>query len=70
MADVFYPCCEVGDRVTQKEEGPLKTNCWHCGAPDFERVTNLDVGPYFSYYSFTYNARIIRPTDEPPPWSF
>lgn len=70
MPDLFYPCCEVGDKVPYSEEGPLKSNCWNCGSPEFERVTNLDVGPYWAYYSFTYNARMVRPTDEPPPWSF
>ena len=69
MPDVFYPCCEVGDKVPYSEEGPLKSNCWNCGSPEFERVTNLDTGPYWAYYSFTYNARMVRPTDEPPPWS-
>ncbi len=68
MPDVFYPCCEVGDKVPY-EQGPLKSNCWNCGNPDFIQVIDMGEGGYgndFRYYSFTYNARVIRPTGELP----
>lgn len=70
MPDLFYPCCEVGDKVPYTEEGPLKSSCWNCGNPDFLYVTDMHIGLSndFRYYSFTYNARMVRPTGEPPPW--
>jgi hypothetical protein len=70
MPNLYYPCCEVGNQVPFTD-GPLKANCWNCGLPDYIYVTNMDGDPVgYRYYSFTFNARMIRPTGEPPPWRF
>jgi hypothetical protein len=68
MPDVFYPCCDVGDRIPHVD-GPLKSNCWSCGDPEFIRVFDLSEDYELkSYYHFTYDGRMVRPTVEPPPW--
>jgi hypothetical protein len=68
MPKVFHPCCEVGSTTDYGKDGPLVVDCWNCGSPEFKYVSELDSGIYFSYYSFSYNARMVRPTDETPPW--
>jgi len=72
---IFYPCCEVGDRVDMGDyfNPKDKAVCWSCGGTDYRYVMDMQ-GSYrsndYRYYVFTYNARWIRPTDEPPPWTF